>query len=84
MVNFRAAIALEAESGLPSDGKATANLAKLENRRRDREMQTRISAARTAGATTDAGLVGVDAATGRPLIIKRANDLINLAQQQLE
>ena len=84
MVNFRAAIALEAESGLPSDGKATANLAKLESRRRDREIQTRISAA-SAARTTEAAVtpgLGVVAATGHPLIIKHANDLVNLAQQQ--
>ncbi len=53
MANFRAAIALEATSGLASDGKAAANLAALERRQWDREMKLSDSVALTAAASMD-------------------------------
>lgn len=72
MTNFRAAIALEVASGLRSDGKAAANLARLESRQRDREQRMRDSATLTAEVTTGRDL----------LIIKHASDLVNLATRR--
>lgn len=80
MANFRAAIALEAESGLPSGGKAATNLAKLESRQREREEKKRFSSL-NAAATSATVDHGVRASAGRPVVIKHASELTNLAQQ---